>query len=201
MQLPFSQSCENNKEPILAVLHKHFAAGEHRQPLRVLEIAGGTGQHAVHFTTHMPWLHWQSSDVPELVDTLNIRLRAAAQPNLPLALPLDVTQQDWGVNPFDAVFTANSLHIMPAIAVAEFFRRLDNIIASGGHLCIYGPFKYRGNFTTPSNAQFDLWLKSRNPLSGVRDFEWVNELAGEAGLTLLEDNTMPANNQLLVWKK
>ncbi len=94
MQLPFSQSCENNKEPILAVLQKHLVARERNQPLRVLEIAGGTGQHAVHFATHMPWLHWQSSDVPELVDTLNLRLRAAAQPNLPLALPLDVTQQD-----------------------------------------------------------------------------------------------------------
>ncbi len=201
MQLPFSQSCENNKEPILAVLQKHLVARERNQPLRVLEIAGGTGQHAVHFATHMPWLHWQSSDVPELVDTLNLRLRAAAQPNLPLALPLDVTQQDWEVGSFDAVFTANSLHIMPASAVVEFFRHLNSVIEDGGLLCIYGPFKYGGDFTTPSNAQFDLWLKSRNPLSGVRDFEWVNQLASEAGLTLLEDNPMPANNQLLVWKR
>ncbi len=201
MQLPFSQSCENNKEPILAVLQKHLVARERNQPLRVLEIAGGTGQHAVHFATHMPWLHWQSSDVPELVDTLNLRLRAAAQPNLPLALPLDVTQQDWEVCSFDAVFTANSLHIMPASAVVEFFRHLNSVIEDGGLLCIYGPFKYGGDFTTPSNAQFDLWLKSRNPLSGVRDFEWVNQLAREAGLTLLEDNPMPANNQLLVWKR
>ncbi len=200
MQLPFSQSCENNKEPILAVLQKHLVARERNQPLRVLEIAGGTGQHAVHFATHMPWLHWQSSDVPELVDTLNLRLRAAAQSNLPLALPLDVTQQNWGVGSFDAVFTANSLHIMPASAVVEFFRHLNSVIEHGGHLCIYGPFKYGGDFTTPSNAQFDLWLKSRNSLSGVRDFEWVNQLASDAGLTLLEDNPMPANNQLLVWK-
>jgi SAM-dependent methyltransferase len=201
VELPFSQSCENNKDPILAVLQRHLAADERRQPFRVLEIAGGTGQHAVHFTTHMPWLRWQSSDVPEQIETLNIRLRAAAQANLPLALPLDVTQQDWPVDSLDAVFTANSLHIMPASAVAEFFRRLNSVIKDGGHLCIYGPFKYEGNFTTPSNAQFDLWLKSRNPLSGIRDFEWVNELASEAGLTLLEDNAMPANNQLLVWRK
>jgi SAM-dependent methyltransferase len=201
VELPFSQSCENNKDPILAVLQRHLAADERRQPFRVLEIAGGTGQHAVHFTTHMPWLRWQSSDVPEQIETLNIRLRAAAQANLPLALPLDVTQQDWPVDSLDAVFTANSLHIMPASAVAEFFRRLNSVIKDGGHLCIYGPFKYEGNFTTPSNAQFDLQLKSRNPLSGIRDFEWVNELAGEAGLTLLEDNAMPANNQLLVWRK
>ncbi len=200
MQLPFSQSCENNKDPILAVLQKHLVARGNRRPRRVLEVAGGTGQHAVHFATHMPWLHWQSSDVPELVDTLNLRLRAAAKSNLPLALPLDVTQQNWGVGSFDAVFTANSLHIMPASAVVEFFRHLNSVIEHGGHLCIYGPFKYGGDFTTPSNAQFDLWLKSRNPLSGVRDFEWVNQLASEAGLTLLEDNPMPANNQLLVWK-
>ena len=200
MQLPFSQACVNNKDPILGVLQRHLLAGEHRQPLRVLEIAGGTGQHAVHLITHMPWLHWQSSDIPEHVDSLNLRITAASNANLPPALPLDVTQEDWDVGQFDAVFTANSLHIMPASAVEEFFRHLDKVIVPGGFLCVYGPFKYGGEFTTPSNAQFDLWLKSRNPLSGVRDFEWVSELAIKAGLTLLEDNAMPANNQLLVWQ-
>ncbi|MES3006653.1 MAG: DUF938 domain-containing protein [Pseudomonadota bacterium] len=201
MQLPFSQACENNKDPILAVLQKHLRPSSDERLLRVLEIAGGTGQHAVHFITHMPWLHWQSSDIPEQVNSLNLRLIAASSPHLPPALPLDVTQEDWGTDQFDAVFTANSLHIMPASAVEECFRHLNNVIAPGGFLCVYGPFKYGGEFTTPSNAQFDLWLKSRNPLSGVRDFEWVNELAIKTGLTLLEDNAMPANNQLLVWRK
>lgn len=194
--LPFSQSCENNKDPILDVLIRHFThAGN------VLEIAGGTGQHAEYFATHLPFLQWQSSDIPENVASLNLRIAAADLINLPLAIALDVTQSDWGVKEIDYVFSANSLHIMPATAVVDFFAHMNDVLVPGGILCVYGPFKYKGDFTTPSNAQFDVWLKNRNPLSGVRDFETVNALAQSAGLALLEDNAMPANNQLLVWQK
>ena len=196
MELPFSQACENNKDFILAVLQRHFA-----KPGRVLEIAGGTGQHAVHFATQLPWLHWQSTDIPGNAARLNMRVAAAALPNLPEALTLDVTQQDWGLRGFDYLFSANSLHIMPHSAVVDFFRPLPHVLNSGAIVCVYGPFKYAGEFTTPSNAQFDLWLKSNDPRSGVRDIETVLALAEDAGLTLLEDNAMPANNQLLVWRK
>ncbi len=194
MTLPFSQACENNKAPILTVLQRHFT-----RPGRVLEIGGGTGQHAEHFAAAMPWLHWQSTDVPANVDTLNLRLAAAGLPNLPSALPLDVTQADWGQHGIDYLFSANSLHIMPASAVADFFRPLPQVLAPGAIVCVYGPFKYGGEFTTPSNAQFDLWLKDRNPASGIREVETVQALAAAAGLSLVEDNAMPANNQLLVW--
>ena len=196
MTLPFSQACENNKAPILAVLKKHFSA-----PGTVLEIGGGTGQHALHFATQMPHLLWQSSDLPDNVDTLNLRIESAALPNLPAALTLDVTQDPWPVLDVDYVFSANTLHIMPASANAHFFAGIARILRPGGILCVYGPFKYQGEFTTESNARFDLWLKDNNPLSGVRDFETINRLAAEAGLILIEDNAMPANNQLLVWVK
>ncbi|OGT74087.1 MAG: hypothetical protein A3H44_13165 [Gammaproteobacteria bacterium RIFCSPLOWO2_02_FULL_57_10] len=194
--LPFSQSCENNKDPILDVLIRHFTLAGN-----VLEIAGGTGQHAEYFATHLPFLQWQSSDIPENFASLNLRIAAADLINLPLAIALDVTQSDWGVEEIDYVFSANSLHIMPATAVVDFFSHMNDVLVPGGILCVYGPFKYGGEFTTSSNANFDVWLKNRNPLSGVRDFEAVNALAKSAGLTLLEDNAMPANNQLLVWQK
>lgn len=196
MTLPFSQACENNKAHILALLQKHCS-----RPGTVLEIAGGTGQHAQHFAQAMPWLQWQSSDIAANVDTLNLRLLDAALPNLPPAVTLDVTQPVWPLSNVEYVFSANSLHIMPASAVVEFFRHMTDVLKAGGYLFVYGPFKYEGEFTTASNARFDLWLKENNPLSGVRDFEMVNSLAGEAGLTLLEDNAMPANNQLLIWHK
>lgn len=196
MMLPFSQAGENNKTHILTILKRHFD-----KPGTVLEIAGGTGQHAVHFATEMPWLRWQSSDVPANVDTLNLRLLDAALPNLPPAVTFDVTQGDSPLSNIDYVFSANSLHIMSADAVVDLFCHMADVLNTGGCLIIYGPFKYRGEFTTASNAQFDLWLKGNNSLSGVRDFEIVNRLAEEAGLTLLEDNAMPANNQLLVWRK
>lgn len=196
MELPFSQACENNKAPILAVLQRHFTRRG-----RVLEIGGGTGQHAEHFATAMPWLQWHSTDVPANVATLNLRLAAAALPNLPPAQPLDVTQSDWGQRGIDYLFSANSLHIMPESAVVDFFRPLPDVLAPGAIVCVYGPFKYGGDFTTPSNAQFDQWLKDRNPASGIRDFERVQALATAAGLKLVEDNAMPANNQLLVWRR
>lgn len=196
MTLPFSQSCENNKEPILSVLRRQFCrSGD------VLEIAGGTGQHAVYFAAQLPHLHWQSSDVPDSLATLEPRIALAALPNLPAPLPFDVTQARLNLAPVDYVFSANSLHIMPAAAVTHFFRHLRTLLKPGGTLCVYGPFKYGGTFTTDSNAQFDQWLKQRNPESGIRDFETVVSLANEAGMSLCEDNAMPANNQLLVFTK
>lgn len=200
LDLPFAPSCENNKDAILKVLRRHFIAADSQQRT-VLEIAGGTGQHAVYFAQNFPELLWQSTDINSNVETLNLRINAAALENLPAAVTLDVTQQDWPVVFVDYIFTANSLHIMPFTAVIEFFRRAGAVLKSAGRLCVYGPFKYQGEFTSPSNAEFDLWLKDRNPLSGVRDFEALNKLAEAAGLSFIEDNAMPANNQLLVWKK
>lgn len=202
-QLPFSQSCENNKDPILQVLQQHItpSATATGEDLHLLEIAGGTGQHAVYFARHFPFLRWQSSDIPANRDRLNLRLDAAQLPNLPPAVALDVLQQDWNMGLFDYVFTANSLHIMSLEAVHAFFAAVPAVLKPGALLFVYGPFKYGGDFTTPSNARFDLWLKEQNPVSGIRDFETVCTLATEEGLRLREDNVMPANNQLLVWQK
>lgn len=167
----------------------------------MLEIAGGTGQHAVFFAQAFPELLWQSSDIPSALSGLAPRIEQANLPNLPPPVALDVDKTWPQESGFDAVFSANSLHIMASESVENFFPGAAAMLNSGGKLLVYGPFKYQGEFTTPSNAQFDLWLKDRNPVSGVRDFEWVNSLAESEGLSLLEDNAMPANNQLLVWQK
>ena len=193
--LPFSQSCENNKLPILEILQRHLP-----DKTSVLEIAGGTGQHAVFFADKFPHLQWLSSDVPAAVATLNRRIAMANLPNLPQAIAIDAIDPHWNCAAVDAIFSANSLHIMSSASVEKFFAGVGRNLQEGGLLLVYGPFKYRGEFTTPSNAQFDLWLKDRNPLSGVRDFEWVNDLAATIGMEFLEDNAMPANNQLLVWR-
>ena len=194
--LPFSQASENNKRVILEVLAQHLTGGD-----SVLEIGGGSGQHAVFFATCLRELHWQSSDVLSNFDSLNLRTSAAQLPNLPAAISLDVNDSDWNCPSCNVIYSANSLHIMAAASVENFFAGAGTLLHENGLLLAYGPFKYGGAFTTKSNARFDLWLKDRDPLSGVRDFEWVNGLAGSAGLSLIEDNAMPANNQFLVWKK
>lgn len=192
---PFAPSCENNKAPILEILLDAFSDRS-----LVLEIGSGTGQHAVHFAAALPHLHWQTSDLEENHPGIKLWLEEAALSNLYPPVSLDVTQPDWPEG-FDAVFTANTTHIMPWSAVIEMIGRIGQQLPTGGVFCQYGPFNYNGRFTSDSNAGFDRWLKEIDPARGIRDFEAVEQLANEAGLTLVADHSMPANNRLLVWRK
>lgn len=194
--LAFSEACERNKEPILRILTGAFAACH-----RVLEIGSGTGQHAVHFSRHLPHLVWQPTDMAENLPSLAERIRVEGPSNLLAPLALDVCAERWPVDSVDAIFSANTLHIMDWDSVREFYRGAGAVLATGGVLCVYGPFRYGGRYTTESNAAFDRSLKARDPASGLRDFEAVNELAGEQGFELAADHAMPANNQTLIWKK
>ena len=194
--LPYSQACENNKDYILAVLSRHLS-----EPARITEIGSGTGQHAVHFTQHLPHLIWQTTDLSQNVELLNNRILLAGRNNLPPAIALDVTQEQWNCENPTHIFTANSLHIMAELSVRKFFAGIRKNLVPESMLFVYGPFKYQNEFTSESNARFDLWLKARDPESGIREFETVNGYAKSVGLVLEEDNVMPANNQLLVWKK
>ena len=127
-------------------------------------------------------------------------LDEAALPNLPRPLPLDVNGE-WPRERFDAVFTANTLHIMAWPEVETLFARLDAVLEPRAMLAVYGPFNYGGRFTSPSNATFDEWLKRQSPVSGVRDFEAVHALASAARFKLLDDHAMSANNRLLIWQR
>ena len=198
--LPNAPSCERNRAPILAVLRRHFAERRH-----VLEIGGGTGQHAVHFAAAMPWLRWQCSDRAEYLPGIRAWLDHAALPNTPAPVELDVATGPWpepaNGTRFDAAFSANTLHIMGWPEVEAFFAGLDRTLAADAVLVVYGPFNYGGDYTSDSNREFDAWLKARDPRSAIRDFEAVDALARGIGLALVEDVEMPANNRCLVWRR
>ena len=196
MSKPYSQACENNKQPILAQLRQYFAPDS-----LVLEIGSLTAQHVSFFAAELPEIRWQPSDLPANLPTVLAGLAECALPNIAVPLALDVSRQPWPVALVDGLFSANTLHIMPYEHAALFIAGAGAVLRSGGRLCVYGPFKYHGDFTTPSNERFDQWLKDRDPLAGVRDFEQVNAWAAAVGLRLLADHPMPANNQLLVWEK
>jgi cyclopropane fatty-acyl-phospholipid synthase-like methyltransferase len=193
---PYSESCEQNREPILAVLREAFADRSH-----VLEIGSGTGQHAVYFAAGLPHLRWQTADVLAHHSGIHAWLAEAALPNVQPPLELDVNQTHWHSGRYDAVFSANTLHIMGWPEVVRFFEGVGAVLAPGGVLVVYGPFNYNGRFTSDSNARFDAWLKARDPASGVRDFEAVDALARAQGLVLQQDIAMPANNRSLVWQR
>lgn len=170
---------------------------------RVLEIGSGTGQHAVHFAAAMPWLAWQCSERAEHLPGIRAWLDEAGLANTPPPLELDVARGPWPVRGYDAVFSANTLHIMGWPGVEAFFAGVGRLLADadGGVLAVYGPFNYAGAHTSDSNRAFDAWLQARDPRSGIRDFEAVDALANAVGLRLADDVAMPANNRCLVWRR
>ena len=191
---PFAESCEINKHPILEVLKEVFAKRE-----RVLEIASGTGQHAVHFGRALPHLTWQTSELAKNHAGIQEWLDEANLANVLKPVAIDVDDGSWPVASFDAIFNANTVHIISWPQVEALFAHIARVIEPGGCVCFYGPYNYGGKFTSESNARFDAWLKSRDPKSGVRDFEAVNHLAASHGLCLFSDIEMPINNRTLVW--
>lgn len=193
---PLSQACERNKDPILAHLRPLLA-----HTRRVLEIGSGTGQHAIYFAGNLPQVLWQPSDTGEYLPLLRRALQGPRPANLLEAIELDVRRQPWSVPSCDAVFTANTLHIMDWRSVGEFFHGVGGVLETGGVLCVYGPFRYGGRYTSESNAAFDRFLQERDPRSGIRDFDAVDALAQAEGLQLEHDHAMPANNQFLVWRR
>ncbi|HXP66475.1 MAG TPA: DUF938 domain-containing protein [Steroidobacteraceae bacterium] len=192
--LPFSEACERNKEPILAILRTAFA-----DRAQVLEIGSGTGQHAVHFAAALPHLIWQPTEQLKYLSDLNSRVKLEGPANLRPPTLLDVNQSVWPLRSADAIFTANTLHIMGWAEVQAMFRGLNSVLAARGILCIYGPFRYGGRYTSESNRDFDRMLLERDPLSGLRDINDLSSLAERYGLQLKEDHDLPANNRLLVF--
>jgi len=193
---PFSESSAENREPILSVLREVFANCS-----EVLEIGSGTGQHAVYFGAELSHLSWQTADLPQHHAGIRMWLNEAALPNVLAPIALDVNRSDWLERRYDAVFSANTLHIVSWPEVEKLFAGVGTVLQPGGVLAIYGPFNYNGQFTSPSNARFDQWLKDRDPASGVRDFEAVDALARQQNLILQRDIAMPVNNRTLVWRR
>ena len=195
MQKPFSPACERNRGPILTVLRERFA-----DRTRVLEVGSGTGQHAAHFAAALPHLIWQTSDVAAHLPGIRLWLAEAQLPNTPEPLAFDVNQA-WPAGLFDAIFSANTLHIMGWDEVVLLFAGLPTVMSPGATLTVYGPFNEGGRFSSASNADFDAALRAADPQRGIRDIEAVDDLAQAAGLVRVDDRALPANNRCLTWQR
>lgn len=193
---PYAESCDRNRDPILSVILPLLS-----ECRAVLEIGSGTGQHAVYFAGKMPHLLWHTSDREEYHAGIRLWLEEARMANVRPPLLLEVTQSPWPDVAVDAVFSANTAHIMHWHEVEAMFRGVGELLSDQGLLLLYGPFNYQQRYTSESNQRFDAWLKSRDPLGGIRNFEDVDRLANEAGMVLRGDFAMPANNRILFWQK
>jgi cyclopropane fatty-acyl-phospholipid synthase-like methyltransferase len=194
---PVAESCIENRGPILTVLRQLLAG---RRAL--LEIGSGTGQHAVYLAPEFPALQWQTSDRAENHPAIHAWLAAEGAANILPPLLLDALQP-WPLasRQFDTLFSANTAHIMSWPAVEAMFAGAGEVLREQGLFILYGPFNYRGRYTTEGNARFDAWLRQRDPASGIRDIEALHQCAAEHGLQPYRDFAMPANNRMVVWIK
>ena len=192
---PFSEACERNRGPILAVLQRVFSDRR-----RVLEIGSGTGQHGVYFAPALAHLVWQPSDVAEHLAGIRQWVDEAGAQNLRLPVLLDVDEA-WPEVLADAAYSANTCHIMSWPQVERMFEGIGRLLPVHGVFALYGPFNYGGRHTSESNARFDAMLRRRDPKSGLRDIEAIAAVAEREHLLHEEDNAMPANNRLLIFRK
>lgn len=194
--LPAWPAPERNKGPLLDVLQNWFHSG------LVVELASGTGQHAVHFARGLPGVTWQPSEVDrELVEVVAARVTQAELDNLKPPIWLDVGAPTWPLSRVEGLFCANLLHISAWQIAESLFRGASRSLVSGAYLLTYGPYRKGGVHTSVSNADFDASLKQRNPEWGVRDIHDLEACAAAHGLTLVETISMPANNLTLVWQR
>ena len=196
MAKPFSQACANNQEIICGILERVFADKK-----SVLEIGSGTGQHGVWFARKLPHLSWQMSDREQNHAGIKWWMNDYPAPNLLPPMPLDVLNDHWPTAHYDAIYSANTAHIMPWEAVAAMISGIGERLVSGGVFCLYGPMKYLGVLDAKTNTAFNYRLQQQFAHQGIREFHDINGLATEAGLVLREDNPMPASNRLIVWQK
>ncbi len=193
---PFAEYADRNGVPILEVLRNEFA-----NCTKVLEIGSGTGQHAVRFATELPFLEWLTSDLDENHPGICAWVNDSDLANLLPPLSLDVLTAEVSAAFCDAVFSANTAHIMSIDAVKRMFEIVGSALTNGGVFCLYGPFRQNGEFNTSSNAAFHETLRSRNPEMGIRHLEALDDLARESNMARVRLYAMPANNHIAVWCK
>ena len=195
-ELPFSDYAARNAAPILEVLQSELANSR-----QVLEIGSGTGQHAAIFAEQLRHVKWQPSDVAENVSGIEAWVEHAQLPNLQSVLTLDVLTAALPTASCDAVYSANTAHIMHVQAVERMISIVGKTVAASGRFILYGPFRRAGQFNTESNRQFDENLRARDAGMGIRDLEMLDDLCAQQKMQRIRLYAMPANNHIAVWEK
>lgn len=193
---PFSQSSENNKQAIYAVLAPLL-----EKRINVLEIGSGTGQHAVFFANQFKHINWQPSDLADKLDGINAWSTETRHHNIHPPIELNVSHEHlWPNQPYDLIFSANTTHIMSIEDVENMFEFVSKHLIDKGIFFLYGPFNQHKRYTSESNHDFDRWLKGQSPHMGLRDVESLENFASQNNMRLSTTHDMPKNNKSLVFK-
>jgi len=192
MSKDFSTSCERNQQPILEQLSIYF-----KDSKQVLEIGSGTGQHAVFFAQSLPHLIWNTSDILDNHKSIKAWKQDEEVKNIVDPIEFHFGKNDWPDLDVDAIFTANTTHIMQREEAKLMMEMVATQLPSGGVFCQYGPFNVNGEYTSDGNRAFDQHL-AESDCGGIRDIEELTEWA--IGMHLAHKVPMPANNFLLVWR-
>jgi len=193
----FAPATQRNRDPILTVLRRVLPRSG-----TVLEIASGSGEHAVYFAEQLPGLTWQPSDPGEAARaSIAAWTERSGVRNVVAPRALDAAAEEWPIDRADAVVCINMVHIAPWEACTGLMRGAARVLPPGAPLVLYGPFRVGGEHTAPSNAAFDEDLRGRDARWGVRDLEAVVEEARSWGLGHVETVAMPANNLTVVFRR
>lgn len=196
MEKPFAPACERNQDPILNILQSLLVNKK-----AVFEVGSGTGQHAVYFAKNMPHIVWQTSDLVEKHNGINLWIDASKLKNVKAPISFDVNKDELESNHYDAVFTANTFHIMSWEECCKCISKLSEALKTNGSFILYGPFNFNGQFTAGSNENFDQHLKSQDPKMGIRDFSDIERICNKYNMLFVEKFEMPSNNFILVFTK
>ncbi len=193
----FAPAAARNRDPILQVLRAILPTSG-----LALEIASGSGEHVVHFATHLPTLTFRPSDLDAATRaSVSAWIASAGVANVMAPLALDAAKTPWPIVRADAVICLNMIHISPWSATAGLFEGAGAILPAGAPLYLYGPYKRNGAHTAQSNAEFDASLRAKNAAWGVRDLEAVADCAAAKGFSGPEIVEMPANNLSVIFRR
>jgi len=199
MYKPIRQPCLRNQDPIMKVLSKYFCESG-----TVLELACGTAQHAVYCCQHLTHLKWQPTERADNLDSAQLWVEDADLQNLSRPMVLDINQPEWKVldgKKFEYAYCSNLIHFITDESAVKVFSGVSKHLKDNGLFAIYGPINING-FTSDGNANLDAWLKADiHPKAGIKELESIKKWGSNYGLSLIENESMPANNHILMFKK
>ncbi len=193
---PYAPAYDRNRDPILSVLHRVLP-----EQGQVLEIGSGTGQHAAFFSAALPHLQWLPSDLPPRLSGITQWCDQSGNDKCLAPVAIDLLRASLSLPRSDAIVCINIVHIVAWAGVQNLFKAARDCLSPGQVLYLYGPYRYADRPFEPSNEEFDRWLKVRDPLSGVRDFDAVRDLAASCAFDLSLDLPMPSNNRSLCFTR